>query len=107
MRYLLESVTSVTCSGDGINTGNPDANFDTVILEGYGRINGVSGYYMEVTLTDNGEPLRKSALGVDTVQLAMMMDPDATDFLYATGGDPGKPEKLRGGNHQAHGGDRG
>ena len=62
------------------------AGFDTVVVSGVGRLNGVDGVAFTATITDAGEPGRN-------------------DFFSITLGTEGSP-RIEGtlvvGNHQAH-----
>ncbi|MDA1279051.1 MAG: hypothetical protein O3B95_03290 [Chloroflexi bacterium] len=84
--FHLESITSVTCTDSGGDPSPPDASFDTLTLVGVGRLNGVSGSTVDVTLTDAGEPGK---------------DVDSID-LDIDGGTLTLVGVLSGGNHQAH-----
>lgn len=89
-RFHLESLDSAFCLDDpDIDQKPPVAPFDTYIGSGTGRYNGVTGYTVDFTFTDAGEPGKN-----DTVD-------------YVISGPGGvvldiNECPLTSGNHQAH-----
>lgn len=83
-KFKLESVTSVTCIDSGSESKRKGASFDTLTLVGTGKLNGVSGSVITVTLTDLG----KHGKHTDTIDL----DIDGETLAGA----------LTGGNHKAY-----
>jgi hypothetical protein len=90
--FQLESLELVDCYTDdsGLSEGTPDAGFNAYYGMGYGKLNGVSGYMVEWTFTDHGQPGSD-----DTADISIYHNSDPTPVLDV-GGD------LTGGNHQAH-----
>ena len=89
-RFHLEQVSSASCSDDpSISPDPPSASFDTHRGSGTGRYNGVSGYTVEWTYTDAGEP--------GTSDTARIVIRDAFGFIILD--VSGTLEK---GNNQAH-----
>lgn len=91
-RFVLTSYqTPLECHDTPADEGNPRAGFDTIIGQGMGRLNGVSGASATFRFTDSGEPGRN-----DTATITIL-DPDGEPVLEL--------ENVRasgGGNHQAH-----
>ena len=84
-RYHVTEFTSIELVDDPtIDPGKPLASFDTAIVEGIGRLNGVDGVSFSAVITDAGEPGKN-----DT-------------FSIAIGGVPRIDGVLQVGNHQAH-----
>ena len=85
--FHATELTSVVFIDDGaIDAGKPSAAFDTAIVEGIGRLNGVDGVRFRVVMTDAGEP-------------------GGNDFFHIEFPDdesPGIAGALLSGNHQAH-----
>lgn len=72
-----------------ISRNPPDAEFDTFIGFGEGKLNGAPGATISFIFTDAGEP------GIaDTAQITIL-DPDGRQVLEIAG-------PLTFGNHQAH-----
>ena len=89
-QFHLESLESAMCYDDlAIDPESPAAGFDTYRGTGIGRLNGVSGYIIEWTFTDEGEPGTKDHATI------LIKDPGGSVVLSASG-------NLLGGNHQAH-----
>ncbi|MBM2826085.1 MAG: hypothetical protein HW403_149 [Dehalococcoidia bacterium] len=88
LNFKLTGISGVICSDDSsISEGQPVAGFDTLYLSGTGKLNGVSGATIAVTLKDAGEP------GVnDTIEISVSGTPGASTINKI----------LTGGNHQAH-----
>ncbi len=91
--HMTEHLTTASCTDDPLIIQEPPpAPFDTIIGTGSGRFNGVSGYTVEFTLVDAGEPGRQDEMGV---------------VVYETA-NPGNvvlnvpKQLLDGGNLQAH-----
>lgn len=91
--HMQEHLSTVACTDDpDIIQAPPPAPLDTLIGTGVGRYNGDSGYSIEFTLRDFGEPGRE-----DEMQI----------LIYETA-NPGNVildvplQKLSGGNLQAH-----
>ena len=70
-----------------LSPGNPTARFDTAIVEGVGRLNGVNGVQFRAVITDNGEPGRTGTFKI----------------TFPGGQSVGISGPLVVGNHQAHG----
>src|SRR5207245_10354642 len=89
-RFHLDQASSASCSDDpSISPDPPSASFDTHRGSGTGRYNGVSGYTVEWTFTDAGEP--------GTSDTARIVIRDAFGFIILD--VSGTLEK---GNNQAH-----
>ena len=85
-KFHSTSITSVVLIDDPLlDPGSPEPNFDTAIVKGVGRLNGVDGVRFVMTVTDAGEP------GVN----------DALSFVFPDGESAGITGVLSGGNHQA------
>lgn len=89
-RFHLENLTAITCFDDPrLNNMPRVAPFDTMIGEGVGRFNGVSGYRIWFTFTDNGEPGKKDFARIE------IRDAGGNLVVYVA-------NTLRNGNQQAH-----
>jgi hypothetical protein len=89
-RFHLELVTAMTCYDDpALNPLPRPAPFDTMIGQGLGRFNGVSGYHISFKFTDNGEP------GMTDLATIEIRDPLGNLVLFVSG-------NLHNGNQQAH-----
>jgi len=91
--HMTEHMTTVACTDDpNIIQAPPPAPIDTLIGVGTGRYNGTSGYTIEFTLVDAGEPGRDDQMAI---------------LVYETA-NPGNVvlavplQNLTGGNLQAH-----
>lgn len=99
-RFHLESLTSATCLDDpAIAPPPPAAPFDTYTGVGTGRFNGVSGFTINWTFTDAGEPGTS-----DQASYLIWLDSNGNDVV-----DAGEVPVLQVGltnltfgNHQAH-----
>jgi hypothetical protein len=89
-RFHLESLDSAFCLDTDIVQKPPTAPFDTYIGSGTGRYNGVSGYAIDFTFTDAGEPGKN-----DTVDY-LIIAPNGSVVLDVN------ECPLTFGNHQAH-----
>jgi hypothetical protein len=87
--FHLERLTKAVCSGP--NATKPDAPFNTLNGEGYGRLNGEEAATIKFTLVDNAEP----GAGADTASFKII---DAAGKVVLDCG----PRYLEGGNNQAH-----
>jgi len=55
--FSMTMLTNMECVDDpSIDPGRPHATFDTIHGIGEGKLNGMSGYYVEFIFTDAGEP---------------------------------------------------
>jgi hypothetical protein len=89
-RFHLEQVTAMACYDDpALNPLPRPAPFDTLVGQGIGRFNGVSGYTISFKFTDNGEP------GMTDLATIEIRDPQGRLVLFVSG-------NLHNGNHQAH-----
>lgn len=89
-RFHLTDLTSAMCPDtDGITPNPPDAEFDTFVGIGTGKLNNRPGATIMFTFTDAGEP------GVADEATIMIMDADDNTVLDISG-------PLTFGNHQAH-----
>jgi hypothetical protein len=87
--FHLEVITGIKCyDTPGITPPPPSAGFDTLVLSGTGRWNGVSGATVEATLTDAGEPGSN-----DTLKVVIKVGAVVVSSVSGN---------LSGGNHQAH-----
>lgn len=88
--FHLLDMTSATCIDDpALDEENPVAGFDTYIGVGTGTWNGLPGYTIEFTFTDDGEP------GTDDFADMVIRAPGGAIVLDVAG-------DLNFGNHQAH-----
>jgi hypothetical protein len=88
--FHLTDLASAACPDTaGITPNPPDAEFDTFIGFGEGRLNGDPGATIVFTFTDAGEPGT-----ADTAEITIF-DPDGWQVLSIAG-------TLTFGNHQAH-----
>lgn len=87
--FHLEKLTKAECSGPNATT--PDAPFNTLDGEGYGRLNGEAAATIKFKLVDNGEP----GAGVDVASFKII---NAEGKVVLDCG----PRYLEGGNNQAH-----
>jgi hypothetical protein len=99
-RFHLEQMTSATCFDDpALDPENPAAPIDTYVGVGKGRFNGVSGYTINFTFTDDGEPGTS-----DTAKYLIWLDSNNNGVV--DGGETPVlqtgPKNLTFGNHQAH-----
>jgi hypothetical protein len=91
-RFRLEHVDNALCVDDpGLNPGGPKAGWEIHRGSGIGSFDGASGYTIEWTLTDEGEPGRSDGWSV------VVRDPSGRVVLS-------EDSSLDGGNHQAHAG---
>ena len=91
-RFKLESYSSpLTCIDTAADEGQPRAGFDTIVGQGTGTLNGVSGATARFRFTDAGEPGRG-----DTATITIVA-PDGTVVFELE-----NERILVGGNHQAH-----
>lgn len=89
-RFHLTSLNSAMCIDDpNLTPESPDAEFDTFIGMGEGRLNNVNGYQIYFVFTDDGQP------GVGDTALIIITDPDGNEIRNVEG-------PLTFGNHQAH-----
>ena len=89
-RFHLTDLSSARCIDDPlISPESPDAEFDTFIGMGEGRLNNVSGYGIYFVFTDDGQP------GVGDTARIIITDPDGVEVRDIEG-------PLTFGNHQAH-----
>ena len=89
-RFHLTSLTGAMCIDDPLLTPEtPDAQFDTFIGMGEGRLNNVNGYGIYFVFTDDGQP------GVGDTALIIITDPNGVEVRNIEG-------SLTFGNHQAH-----
>ena len=89
-RFHLEQLTFVACYDDpALNPLPRQAPFDTMVGEGVGRFNGVDGYRVWFTFTDNGEPGKKDFARIE------IRDPQGRLVLFVA-------DNLHNGNQQAH-----
>ena len=106
LRVHLMTVEEVTCTNnEALDPGSPDATFNTVTLRGTGRVNNVPDQRILVVLTDDGEPVGKRDLSLDTLQLAVGVSAEQIDIGDNTSDSP-FGVSITGGNHQAHGNPR-
>lgn len=92
-QFHLTGVTGVECINDPtIAPPPPNAPFDTMILTGTGRLDGVDGAHIYVKLTDAGEPGTS-----DTLTVAIDPPGSGGASIINCG-----PELLTFGNQQAH-----
>lgn len=91
-RFDLTSYSSpLTCIDTAADEGNPRAGFDTIMGQGTGTFNGVSGATASFRFTDAGEPGRN-----DTATI-VITDRDGNVVFQLDN------ERItKGGNHQAH-----
>ena len=87
--HLTNLVTAMCPDTAGIDPNPPDAQFDTFIGMGEGRLNGDPGATISFTFTDAGEP------GIADTASIVILDPDDVQVLEISG-------YLTFGNHQAH-----
>jgi hypothetical protein len=88
--FHLEQVTAMVCYDDpALNPLPRPAPFDTLVGQGIGRFNGVSGYHVSFMFTDNGEP------GTTDFAQIEIRDPQGRLVLFVSG-------NLHNGNQQAH-----
>lgn len=88
--FHMEAVGTVACLDDpAVGPGVPKAGFDTLVLTGTGRWNGVSGHTVEATFVDGGEPGTKDSIDI-TIKTA-------GGVVVST-----LSGRLTGGNQQAH-----
>jgi hypothetical protein len=91
-QFHLTSVTGVECINDpAIAPPPPAAPFDTLILTGTGRFNGVDGAHIYLKMTDAGEPGTS-----DQITVAIDVPAGGTTVINCG------PVNLSGGNQQAH-----
>ena len=88
-RFHLQGASRIVCIDDPlIAPPPPAAPFDTLILEGTGRWNGIRGAQVKFTLTDTGQPARN-----DFIEIVITLDGVIVSEMSGT---------LTVGNHQAH-----
>ena len=91
-RFILKSYSSpLRCVDTPVSEGRPIAEFDTIIGQGEGTLNGVAGATATFTFTDSGEP------GRNDVATFTIMDADGNVAIEVENIKAGT-----GGNHQAH-----
>jgi hypothetical protein len=89
-KFHLNSLTSALCTDNpAIDQGHPGAYFDTYTGKGMGKFNGVSGYSVQWTFIDAGEPGKNDSAKI------VIKDPTNLTILSAEG-------KITQGNNQAH-----
>ena len=89
-RFHLTELTSAMCPDDPLlSPESPEAQFDTFIGMGVGRLNNVNGYGIYFVFTDDGQP------GVGDTAVIIITDPDGVEIRNVEG-------FLTFGNHQAH-----
>jgi hypothetical protein len=88
-KFHLETLDSAACTDtDGIEPGQPLADFDTFSGTGTGRYNNVAGAHITFSFTDAGEP------GGNDTSTIVITDAGGAEVLNVTG--------VVTGNHQAH-----
>lgn len=93
-RWHLENLTWASCSNrDNADASPPAAQPVVYNGHGYGRYNGVSGYYAHWRITDEGEPGTKDRMHIT------IWDPSNSVVVQTSGGDG---SLLDQGNHQSH-----
>ncbi|MEK7642426.1 MAG: hypothetical protein AAB392_01385 [Patescibacteria group bacterium] len=91
--FHLTSLDTASCSDTpNIDSGKPNADFDTITGTGTGRFNGVDGATVSFVFTDAGEPGRN-----DTAQMIITPFGSGTPVLNISGA-----LMLNFGNQQAH-----
>jgi hypothetical protein len=91
-RFDLTSYsTPLRCVDTAADEGQPKAGFDTIVGQGGGVLNGVSGATARFSFTDAGEP------GVDDTATITIADRDGNVVFQIT-----NAKITDGGNHQAH-----
>jgi hypothetical protein len=91
-RFDLKAYSSpLTCVDTPANEGNPKAGFDTIVGQGTGVLNGVSGATASFKFTDAGEPGRN-----DTATITISDSAGNIVFQLTNA------KITAGGNHQAH-----
>ncbi len=89
-RFHLTDLNSAVCIDDpALTPESPDAEFDTFIGMGEGRLNNVNGYGIYFMFTDDGQP------GVGDTLHVVITDPAGEEVRNVEG-------YLTFGNHQAH-----
>jgi hypothetical protein len=89
-KFHLESLAFAGCEDQAtIDPMPPNADFDTIVASGFGRLNNGSGAFIFVIFTDAGEP------GTDDTATIVIYDSSGNLILNVT-------YYLDGGNHQAH-----
>ena len=91
-RFDLTSYSSpLRCLDTAADEGQPRAGFDTIVGQGEGTLNGVSGATASFRFTDDGEP------GRDDTATIRIMDRNGNVVFQIT-----DAKITEGGNHQAH-----
>ena len=91
-RFILTAYsTPLVCLDTAVSEGQPRAGFDTIVGQGTGTLNGVSGASATFRFTDAGEPGRADTATIRIVSATGDVVLNITN-VAASGG----------GNHQAH-----
>jgi hypothetical protein len=93
--FHLTDVTTVSCfDSPSVTPQPPRAPVDTIVATGYGTYNGLTGYTIEFTLVDSGEPDNKRS---DQIRILIYPTADPSDVKLSV-----PLQFITAGNIQAH-----